>query len=103
MYLDIFTKIGFKIDNIDIIYLPDDKRVFIKYEPNSYYDVNLFINIIMPEYNHYKSSFGKSSTKKSNIDIDYSYFKIIFPAGKHIFSPNVNSFIYYMIIFFFLI
>jgi len=99
VYLDVFSKLNYKIDNIDIIYLPDDKRVFVKYEPNSYYDVNLFINIIMPEYNHYKSSFTKNSTKASNNDInihiDYSYFKTIFPAGKHMFSPNVNSFIYY--------
>ena len=97
MYLDVFNKLNYKIDNIDIIYLPDDKRVFVKYEPNSYYDVNLFINIIIPEYNHYKSRFAKNSTKKSNSDIDsdYSFFKTIFPAGKNMFVPNVNSFIFY--------
>ena len=92
VYIDIFTKLDFRID---VIYIPDDKRVFIKYEPNSYYDVNLFINIIMPAYNHYRRNYSKTNNKITYDEIDYSFFKKIFPAGKHMFVPNVNSFTSY--------
>ena len=92
VYIDIFTKLDFRID---VIYIPDDKRVFIKYEPNSYYDINLFINIIMPAYNHYRRNYSKTNNKITYDEIDYSFFKKIFPAGKHMFVPNVNSFTSY--------
>jgi hypothetical protein len=71
VYLDIFKKIGFEIDVfiIDTIY----NRKFINFEPNSYYDINLFLYVI----------------DSSNDKYD---FKKIFPASINIFAPNIKTF-----------
>ena len=80
VYLDIFTKLGFKID---YHLMNDDDRINIKYEPNPYYDINLFINTIFPKTSH------TNTTNKCDS------FKTIFPAGVHMFAPNMNSFTQY--------
>ena len=76
VYIDIFTKMGYKID---FHLMNRDERIKIKYEPNPYYDINLFINSIIPinDYNN-----------KTN----FAFFKNIFPARVNMFAPNINSF-----------
>jgi len=92
VYLDIFKKQKQKqnnnidIDKIDVIYLYTDRRVNINYEPNRHYDINLFLDTILPMNNNNNSKSNKQ---------DYSYFKTIFPASIHMFAPNVNSFTNY--------
>ena len=88
VYLDIFKKHkqNNNIDKIDVIYLYTDRRVNINYEPNRHYDINLFLDTILPMNNNNNSKSNKN---------DYSYFKNIFPASIHMFAPNINSFTNY--------
>ena len=68
VYSDIFKKLGYKID---IHILDINPKIRIKYAPNSYYDINLFIDRIAPvEFN----------------------IKTIFPSRVNIFAPNVTTF-----------
>ena len=68
VYIDIFKKLGYKID---IHILDINPKIRIKYAPNPYYDINLFIDRIAPvEFN----------------------IKTIFPSRVNIFAPNVNTF-----------
>jgi len=78
VYLDIFKKMGFDIDFHTINH---DDRININYETNTYYDINLFIDTIIP--------------KSNNTSNKYDSFKTIFPAGVHMFAPNMNSFTQY--------
>ena len=43
VYLELFKKNNYKVN---VIVLPTDERVYIKYKHNEYYDVNLFMNMI---------------------------------------------------------
>ena len=76
VYLDIFKKLGFEID---LHLMNGNSKINIKYEPNPYYDVNLFIDTIFPNTSNSK----------------YDSFKTIFPAGVHMFAPNMNTFLQY--------
>jgi len=68
VYSDIFKKLGYKID---IHILDINPKIRIKYAPNPYYNINLFIDRIAPvEFN----------------------IKTIFPCRVNIFAPNVNTF-----------
>jgi len=68
VYIDIFKKLGYKIDTH---ILDTNPKIHIKYAFNPYYDINLFIDRIVP----------------LNFNI-----KTIFPSGVNIFAPNVNTF-----------
>ena len=68
VYSDIFKKLGYKID---IHILDTNPKIHIKYAPNPYYDINLFIDRIGP--------------------LDFKT-KNIFPSSVNIFAPNVNTF-----------
>ena len=68
VYSDIFKKLGYKIDTH---ILNTNPKIRIKYAPNPYYDINLFIDRIAPLH----------------FDI-----KTIFPSRVTIFAPNINSF-----------
>lgn len=68
VYSDIFKKMGYKIE---IHILDTNPKIHIKYAPNPYYDINLFIDRIGP--------------------VDFKT-KHIFPSGVNIFAPNVNTF-----------
>lgn len=68
VYSDIFKKLGYKIE---IHILDTNPKIHIKYAPNPYYDINLFIDRIGPlEFN----------------------IKTIFPSGVTIFAPNITTF-----------
>jgi hypothetical protein len=68
VYIDIFKKLGYKID---IHILDINPKIRIKYAPNPYYDINLFIDRIAPvEFN----------------------IKTIFPSRINMFAPNIISF-----------
>ena len=68
VYSDIFKKLGYKID---IHILDTNPKIHIKYAPNPYYNINLFIDRISP--------------------LDFKT-KSIFPSGVNIFAPNINTF-----------
>jgi hypothetical protein len=68
VYTDIFKKYGYKID---IHILDTNPKIHIKYAPNPYYDINLFIDRIGP--------------------VDFK-IKTIFPSKVNIFAANVNTF-----------
>ena len=68
VYIDIFKKLNYKID---IHILDTNPKIRIKYAPNPYYDINLFIDRIAPA--------------------DFN-IKTIFPSRVNIFAPNVNTF-----------
>ena len=68
VYSDIFKKLGYKIE---IHILDTNPKIHIKYAPNPYYDINLFIDRIGPlEFN----------------------IKTIFPSRVTIFAPNITTF-----------
>ena len=81
VYIEIFKKYGYKID-IHILMRDKLNKINIKYLPNSYYDINLFIDIILPISDYYNKQ-------------NYSFFKAIFPSGINMFAPNINTFINY--------
>ena len=66
VFIDLFKKLGYKVDthNMDI-----NPKLRINYSPNPYYDINLFIDRIVP--------------------LD---FKTIFPSKINIFMANMNTF-----------
>jgi len=66
VFIDLFKKLGYKIDThiMDI-----NPKLRINYAPNPYYDINLFIDRIVP-----------------------LKFKTIFPSGVSIFLANMNTF-----------
>ena len=68
VYSDIFKKLGYKIE---IHILDTNPKIHIKYAPNPYYDINLFIDRIGP--------------------LDFNS-KTIFPSRVNIFAPNINTF-----------
>jgi hypothetical protein len=68
VYIDIFKKLGY---NIDIHILDTNPKIHIKYAPNPYYNINLFIDRIGPLVFNIKT---------------------IFPSRINIFAPNVNTF-----------
>ena len=76
VYIDIFKKLGYKID-IHILSRDKLNKLNIKYAPNDYYYINLFIDIILPLNDYYNKN-------------DVSFFKKIFPADINIFAPNLN-------------
>jgi hypothetical protein len=55
VYLDIFKKMGFDIDFHTINH---DDRININYETNTYYDINLFIDTIIPKSNNTSNKYG---------------------------------------------
>ena len=67
VYIDIFKKLNYKID---IHILDTNPKIRIKYAPNPYYDINLFIDRIAPA--------------------DFN-IKTIFPSRVNIFASNVNT------------
>ena len=86
VYVDIFKKLDFKID-IHILERDKFKKINIKYAPNSYYDINLFIDIILP-----LNGLGKDIKYTQYTHNDFAFFKTIFPSGVNIFAPNMNTF-----------
>jgi len=68
VYVDIFKKLGYKID---IHILDINPKIRIKYSSNPYYNINLFIDRIVP--------------------LDFKT-KSIFPSRVNIFAPNLNTF-----------
>jgi hypothetical protein len=66
VFIDLFKKLGYKIDThiMDI-----NPKIRINYAPNSYYDINLFIDRIVP-----------------------LEFKTILPSKMNIFCANMNTF-----------
>lgn len=68
VYITIFKNLGYKIDTH---ILDTNPKIHIKYAPNPYYDINLFIDRIGP--------------------LDFN-IKTIFPSRVNIFAPNVNTF-----------
>ena len=68
VYINIFKKLGYKIYTH---ILDTNLKIHIKYAPNPYYDINLFIDRIGP--------------------LDFN-IKTIFPSRVNIFAPNVNTF-----------
>jgi len=68
VYIYIFKKLRYKID---IHILDINPKIRIKYAPNPYYDINLFIDRIAP--------------------LDFKT-KSIFPSRVNIFAPNLNTF-----------
>ena len=66
VFIDLFKKLGYKVD---IHILDTNPKIRINYAPNPYYDMNLFIDRIVP-----------------------SEFKTIFPSGVNIVMVNMNTF-----------
>ena len=66
VFIDLFKKLGYKVDihSMDI-----NPKLRINYSPNPYYDINLFIDRIVP-----------------------LEFKTIFPSKINIFMANMNTF-----------
>ena len=66
VFIDLFKKLGYKVDTHTMDINP---KLRINYAPNPYYDINLFIDRIVP-----------------------SEFKTIFPSGVNIVMVNMNTF-----------
>ena len=81
VYLDIFMKLGFKT-YIHILKRDKLNKINIKYDINPFYDINLFIDKILPLNDYYNKQY-------------FSFFKKIFPSSINIFAANMNTFINY--------